>query len=154
MNYTKLKTKSIKSPPRERKVGYYQKDPNVSTIYIGNLDYKKSEKDIQEIFTKFGNVKYVKVMTDPKTNRSKGFAFVQMPNKKAAELAVSKLNATQMDGRTLKVSIAQERNADKAKIYQTDFKAQAKEEQSEDKIKTHRKRRPKGLKVLFNHLNS
>lgn len=146
----------VKSSPlekRERKVGYFQTDPSVVTLYLGNLKYTKSEKEIQELLGRFGSCKYVRLVVDPKTDKTKGIAFAQMPNKKHALEAIEKLNGSQLDGRTLKVSIANDR------IGRTDFKSRfiEKEVDSDDdpiSVKKPKRRKEKGLKVLFNYLDS
>jgi RNA recognition motif-containing protein len=123
------------------------------TIYIGNLRYKRDEEGIKKLFERYGKVDYVDLITDPKTKLSKGIAFVRMPVRKQALYAIDKLNGREIDGRTLKVSVAQDR-------FEQPVKAEAKvarkpiKEVLEQKKKPIRKRREKGLKVLFNYLNS
>jgi RNA recognition motif-containing protein len=90
------------------KIGYFNKDISVTTIYVGNLDYQVQEFDIKDIFSEFGVVTYVKIVKDSQTFESKGIAFVQMPVKKQAELALKELDGADIDGRVIKVSIAQE----------------------------------------------
>jgi len=85
-----------------------QRGSHISTIYIGNLDYTKREGEIKKMFQKFGKVVYVKLILDTKTNKSKGIAFVQMSSLKGAEEAIQHFDGQQVDGRTLKVSIAAE----------------------------------------------
>ena len=153
MNSIKVKRQSLEK--EERKILYYQKDPSVTTLYIGNLRYTKTEKDLKVLLEKFGKVKYVKLVVDPKTNKSKGIAFAQMPNKKHALLAIESLNDSQLDGRSLKVSIAKDRvegRHTKTK-YIEKFVAEEKTIESVPAIKVGKKRRPQGLKVLFNYLN-
>lgn len=137
----------------EKKTGYFQKDnPNGLTVYIGNLLYSKNEHEIKALFEKFGAVKYVKIVVEPKTGKSKGIAFVQMANKKDALVAIEKLNGKEYDGRTLKVSIANEReNIERPKPRK---KAEASSDALKD-MKTRggkKPRRPKGLDVLFKNL--
>lgn len=154
MNSIKVKRESLEK--QERKIGYYQKDPSVTTLYLGNLRYTKTEKDLKILLEKFGKVKYVKLVVDPKTNKSKGIAFAQMPNKKHALKAIEVLNESQLDGRSLKVSIAndrEDRRNPKSK-YIEKFVEEEKEISSLPAVKTPRRRRQKGLKVLFNYLNS
>ena len=123
------------------------------TIYIGNLRYKRDEDGIKKLFERYGKVDYVDLITDPKTKLSKGIAFVRMPVKKQALYAIDKLNGREIDGRTLKVSVAQDR-------FERPVKSGAKvarkpiNEEFDQKKKPIRKRREKGLKVLFNYLNS
>ena len=79
---------------------------HVSTIYIGNLSFNKREGEIKKLFQKFGKVTYVKSVLDSKTKKNKGIAFVQMVSKLGAETAIEELNGKEVDGRTLKVSMA------------------------------------------------
>lgn len=140
--------------PLERKCGYYQVNPDVTTIYVGNLIYKKTEKQVQELFGRYGSVKYAKIVLDPKTGKGKGIGFVQMPNKKHANEAIKDLNGKNIDGRTLKVSIAEERDPEKFSKAPQTYKKKAKETKSEEDLNTKpkKRKRDKGLKVLFNHL--
>lgn len=136
----------------EKKLGYFQRDNPGLTIYIGNLVYTKKESEIMALFSKFGLVKYVKIVVDPKTNKSKGIAFVQMPDKKEALIAIEKLNGKELDGRTLKVSIANERETDLNPRPSRKQKLAAKEQGVKSAPKQKAKRRPKGLEVLFKNL--
>ena len=101
-NFKKLQELEKKS------IGYLHKDPDYTTIYIGNLRYDKDENGVLQIFKKYGYVSYVRVNRDKKTYRSQGFAFVQMQQKEAALKAIKELDGLQFEGRTLKVSVAQE----------------------------------------------
>ncbi|MBM3422844.1 MAG: RNA-binding protein [Chlorobium sp.] len=78
-------------------------------IYIGNLDYGVTESDLRETFGEFGEVSSSSVITDKFTGRSKGFGFVEMPNNAEASEAISALNDTDMNGRTIKVNEAKPR---------------------------------------------
>lgn len=104
------KPQSLKRPSSFRKPANssdeFAKNP---VVYIGNLNYKKDEFGIMQMFKPFGYVENVNLIKDEKTETSKGFAFVEMQNKKAANEAVTTLNGKVIDGRTVKVSIAQER---------------------------------------------
>lgn len=75
-------------------------------IYVGNLSYQCSEADLKEQFAKFGEVVSVKVITDPATGRSKGFAFVEMANREGGQEAVKNLNGKEIDGRVVTVDEA------------------------------------------------
>ncbi|MEX0799195.1 MAG: RNA-binding protein [Bacteriovoracaceae bacterium] len=99
------KPKKIK-PITETKFTFLEKDYEGATVYIGNLNYKKDEIEIRNLFKKYGKVKRVKLMRDEKTQLKKGFGFVQMPNKEDAGSAIKSLNGKILDGRTLKVSVA------------------------------------------------
>jgi RNA recognition motif-containing protein len=148
----------------ERNLGRFERDAeNATTIYIGNLSYTKKEQDISNLFSKYGAVGYVRIVCDQKTHKSKGIAFVQMPNFVEAMKAIKYLNATELDGRMLKVSVAVESaKAKKSKIKAAarPYKAKtsttelALDEVETKKVRPSRRKRDKGLKLLFNHLNA
>lgn len=75
-------------------------------IYVGNLSFNLSNQDLTEAFSQFGTVRSARIITDRDTNRSKGFAFVEMATGEEADTAISQLNGTNLDGRALNVSIA------------------------------------------------
>lgn len=75
-------------------------------IYLGNVDFKVKEEQLTDLFTEYGEVKSVKVITDKLTGRSKGFAFVEMPNDEEAQEAISNLNGYMLNNRELSVSVA------------------------------------------------
>lgn len=91
---------------------------NGMTLYVGNLRYSRDEKGIKFLLSKFGKVKSVKLVIDFRTKKSKGFAFVEMATTKAGREAIQKLNGTEVDGRTLKVSeaIPQDEKQPKQKV--------------------------------------
>ncbi len=118
--------KNLKSDKKLEKlsVGYLRKDSDFTTIYVGNLSYHKTEQQILEIFRKFGYVTFIRITRDKRTHKSKGIAFVQMQSKKSAKEAIHALDGTQLDGRTLKVSIALEnqKSKNRPKIYKRKIK--------------------------------
>lgn len=61
-------------------------------MYIGNLNYNVKESDLREVMEEYGTVESVKLITDRETRRSKGFAFVEMPD--AAEAKMQSKNST------------------------------------------------------------
>lgn len=75
-------------------------------IYIGNLNYRVRESDLNEVMGKFGSVSSVKLIIDRDTKRSKGFAFVVMDNDSEAQEAINNLNGTEFHGRSLVVKEA------------------------------------------------
>jgi RNA recognition motif-containing protein len=78
-------------------------------IYVGNLDYKIRENDIRAAFEEHGEVSSVKIITDRDTGRSKGFAFVEMPNDSQGHNAIEKMNGTELGKRNLVVNEARPR---------------------------------------------
>ncbi|MBF0254950.1 MAG: RNA-binding protein [Gammaproteobacteria bacterium] len=78
-------------------------------IYVGNLPYSVRDEQLRDMFTEFGNVASAKVVMDRDTNRSKGFGFVEMDDKSAAETAIEAMNGKDMGGRPLRVNEARPR---------------------------------------------
>jgi cold-inducible RNA-binding protein len=75
-------------------------------LYVGNLSYSASEDELRNLFSQYGTVESVAVITDRDTGRSKGFAFVEFANDQEAQAAISGLNGKEMSGRSLSVSPA------------------------------------------------
>lgn len=75
-------------------------------IYIGNLSQAVASDMLIEKFSQFGIVSSAKVIKDRETNRSKGFAFVEMALDEEAEKAITNLNGSQIDGRRINVTSA------------------------------------------------
>ncbi len=78
-------------------------------IYVGNLSYKMSDSDLESVFSKYGEVKSAKVITDRDTGRSKGFGFVEMATDIAGNEAIESLNGSDIEGRSLRVNEARPR---------------------------------------------
>ena len=75
-------------------------------IYVGGLPYQVTKENLQDMFTPYGEVGEVQIITDRDTGRSKGFAFVEMADSGAAKKAIEELNEAELDGRTLTVNEA------------------------------------------------
>lgn len=80
-------------------------------IFVAKLNYDTQEADLQEAFEQFGQVDSVKIVMDKFTERSKGFGFVEMPNDDEARAAISNLNESELDGRTIVVKQAEDRES-------------------------------------------
>ena len=78
-------------------------------IYVGNLSFETTEDQLHVAFTQHGEVASARVITDRMTGRSRGFGFVEMPNKDEAEAAVKVLNGQEFQGRALTVNEARPR---------------------------------------------
>ena len=78
-------------------------------LYVGNLPYSATDEELREAFGNFGEVSSVSVITDKFSGRSKGFAFVEMPDNSAADAAIKALNESEMGGRNIKVNQAKPR---------------------------------------------
>ena len=75
-------------------------------IYVGNLGYSVTNETLSSKFSQFGTVSSAKVIMDRDTNRSKGFAFVEMSSSSEAADAIQNLNGTEFEGRNMNVSEA------------------------------------------------
>jgi RNA recognition motif-containing protein len=80
-------------------------------LYVGNLSYNTTRESLEAAFKAVGEVTDVSMPTDRQTGQLRGFAFVTMGSGDAATRAISELNGTTLDGRTIKVNEAQERPA-------------------------------------------
>jgi RNA recognition motif-containing protein len=78
-------------------------------IFVGNLSFNTGDNDLQAAFAVHGEVVSAQVVTDRETQRSRGFAFVEMPDTDAAQEAIRVLNGTELDGRALTVNEAKPR---------------------------------------------
>ena len=78
-------------------------------IYVGNLDYKVNESDLESLFSEYGTVSSVKIITDKYNGRSKGFSFVEMENSDEAKKAISGLNGISVKNREITVNEAKPR---------------------------------------------
>ena len=78
-------------------------------LYVGNLSFNTTENDLQDAFAPFGTVASVDLIMDKMSGRSRGFAFVTMDSKEAAEAAIKAMNGAQVDGRALTVNEARPR---------------------------------------------
>ena len=74
-------------------------------IYVGNLSFNVTESDLREAFQAFGTVEKAAIITDKGTGQSRGFGFVEMPNREEATKAVGALNGKDLKGRALKVNL-------------------------------------------------
>ncbi len=77
-----------------------------SKLYVGGLPYSVTEGRLQELFSAHGTVESANVISDKFTGQSRGFGFVEMSSGSEAQSAISALNGTQFDGRTLTVNEA------------------------------------------------
>jgi RNA recognition motif-containing protein len=78
-------------------------------IFVGNLPFSATESQLTELFGKYGEVTSASVVKDKMTDRSRGFAFVEMASNEAATAAIAALAGYSMDGRALTVNVAQPR---------------------------------------------
>jgi RNA recognition motif-containing protein len=78
-------------------------------LYVGNLGYGVSDKDLTTMFEPHGTVESAQIIMDRDTGRSKGFGFVEMKTEQEAQAAIAALNGTESGGRSLTVNEARPR---------------------------------------------
>ena len=77
-------------------------------IYVGNLPFRATEDQVRDLFSRYGPVDHVAMITDRETGKFRGFCFVEMGDADA-DAAIKALNGTQVDGRSLRINEAQPR---------------------------------------------
>ena len=75
-------------------------------IYVGNISRTAAEQDLKDAFSAFGEVSSVAIIKDKFSGESRGFGFVEMPNKEEADKAIAGLNGKDLKGRPLTVNEA------------------------------------------------
>lgn len=81
----------------------------MKNIFVGNLSFTSTEDSVRSIFEGYGTVDRVSIITDRETGKSRGFAFVEMPNDDEANKAIGALNGADFGGRKLNVNEARPR---------------------------------------------
>lgn len=146
------KTKSKKPLVKEKKI----------TLYVAGLRYDKDEEGVMWFFTPFGYVESVQIIKDKNTKLPKGIAFVKMERESDGLKAIKGLDGTKVEGRTLKVSIANERPEYKkegfiSKSFEIKDKKKSVKEQNIFKAKAKAKNEANskvGLNVLMKYKKS
>lgn len=75
-------------------------------IYVGNLNYRVKEHDLQHALKDYGTVDSVRIIRDRETGKSKGYGFVEMPNEEEATKMINELNGTEFEGRQIVIKEA------------------------------------------------
>ncbi len=81
----------------------------MAKIYVGNLAFGVTEAELQEAFSTYGRVEEVNLVTDRETGRSRGFAFVEMPDSEECKQAIEGMNLQRLQGRSITVNEARPR---------------------------------------------
>ena len=76
----------------------------MTKLYVGNLSYDVTEKELNDLFSSKGEVLSVKIITDYHSKRSKGFGFVEMSKKVESESAISAFNGYDLKGQSMRVN--------------------------------------------------
>ena len=79
-------------------------------LYVGNLSYSTTERDLTEAFEQYGEVTSARIITDRETGKNRGFAFVEMPKVGEAKAAMQALNGTKIGDNKLRVKKAEYRS--------------------------------------------
>jgi RNA recognition motif-containing protein len=80
-------------------------------LYVGNLSFTTGDNDLRQAFEQYGTVAEARVINDRETGRPRGFGFVEMHNAAEARAAIQGLNGQDLQGRTLTVNEARERES-------------------------------------------
>ncbi len=116
------------------------------SIYVGNLSYRRDEKGIKYLFSKYGKVQNIYIAKDGKSKKNLGYAFVQMDNHESSIKAIEGLNESEIDGRKLKVSLAKS----DSNFQFTSSKAKSSKAEKTQEIKKSKRLNSKvGLQALF-----
>lgn len=83
----------------------------MTNIFVGNLSFQTTQEELHAAFSNYGNVERVNIVTDRDSGQPRGFAFVEMTDRAAAEAAIAKLNGTDLNGRTMNVNEARPKPA-------------------------------------------
>lgn len=84
-------------------------DCMANKLYVGNLNFRTDEQMLSSLFSQFGQVESAVVIKDRETQRSKGFGFVTFTEEQSLQKAIDALNGKEVDGRKIRVSVAEER---------------------------------------------
>jgi RNA recognition motif-containing protein len=79
-------------------------------LFIGGLSWDTTDEGLRQAFASYGEITEAKVITDRDTGRSRGFGFVTFAQNEDAKSAISKMDGTSLDGKTIKVNEAQEKS--------------------------------------------
>lgn len=103
------------SPPRHRRRevirGSEEERMRTSSIFVGNIPYSFEERDILNLFERFGRLRQVSVPMDRYTRRNRGFSFIEFEERADAEDAFNKYNGYEIEGRKMRLDWDIGRNA-------------------------------------------
>ncbi|MCP9612260.1 RNA recognition motif domain-containing protein [Coprobacter tertius] len=83
-------------------------------IYVSNLSFNTTDESLGGLFSEYGEVTSSKIITDRDTGKSRGFGFIEMSSEEEGQNAISKLNESEFEGKTINVNVARpktERNS-------------------------------------------
>ncbi len=82
-------------------------------LFVGSLSWNTDDRSLRAAFSPHGEITEAIVITDRDSGRSRGFGFVTFADGQAAEKAAAALNQTELDGRTIRVDVAQDKDRDR-----------------------------------------
>ena len=95
--------------PRAERSPQREDGAETAELYVGNLSFDSTEKDVQKMFERFGTVVSVRLIENKFNGKSKGYGFVEMGGRDQASAAIRNLNGKEVDGRKVVVSPAKSR---------------------------------------------
>jgi RNA recognition motif-containing protein len=87
-----------------------EKEDMSKKLFVGSLSWNTDDRGLRAAFSPHGEITEAIVITDRDSGRSRGFGFVTFADDEAAEKAAAALNQTELDGRTIRVDVAQEKD--------------------------------------------
>ncbi len=78
-------------------------------LFVGGLSWGTTDDSLHSAFSPYGEIVEAKVITDRETGRSRGFGFVTFSNDEGAAKAITEMNGTELDGRSIKVNEAEDK---------------------------------------------
>lgn len=78
-------------------------------LFVGGLSFNTTDIGLRDGFARFGDIVEAKVILDRDSGRSRGFGFVTLADSAAAQTAIAEMNGTELDGRTIKVNLAEDK---------------------------------------------
>ncbi len=78
----------------------------MTNIFVGNLSFQTTQEDLMAAFSQYGSVERVNIVTDRDSGQPRGFAFVEMTERRDAETAIAQLNGAELNGRAMNVNEA------------------------------------------------
>ena len=85
----------------------------MNKVFVGSLSWNVNEQELGDFFAQIGDIEEVKIITDRETGRSKGFGFITFVEEDSAQKSVDELDGKELDGRSIKVSIARDKGSDR-----------------------------------------
>ena len=82
-------------------------------LFVGSLSFNTDDNGLRQAFAQHGEVTEAKVITDRDSGRSRGFGFVTFADDEAADKAIAALNQSELDGRNIRVDVAQDKDRDR-----------------------------------------